>query len=56
MQTISLKKIFHGGDFANSYDAALFFILSLLILVPLGLFIYGVLCLIMCLVQEMCIV
>ena len=56
MSTISLKKIFHDGDFANYYDEALFLVLSLLILVPLGLFLYGVFCMIMCLVQEICIV
>jgi len=56
MSSISLKKLFHGGDFANSYDEALFLFLSLLILIPLGLFLYGVFCMIMCLVQEICIV
>ncbi len=56
MSSLSLKKIFHAGDFTNSYDEVLFFIVSLLILVPLGFFLYGVFCMIMCLVQEICIV
>jgi hypothetical protein len=56
MSSISLKKVFHDRDFANSRDETLFLIMSLLILVPLGLFLYGVFCLIMCLVQEICIV
>jgi hypothetical protein len=56
MASISLKKIFHDGDFANHYDETIFFILSILILIPLGLFLYGVFCMIMCLVQEICIV
>ena len=56
MTTISLKKIFHDGDFANSYDAALLFILSLLILFLWDCSSMVSLCLIMCLVQEMCII
>jgi hypothetical protein len=56
MSSISLKIVFHDGDFLNSYDEALFFVLSLLILVPLCLFLYGVFCMIMCLVQEISIV
>jgi hypothetical protein len=52
MTAISFKKIFHDGDFKNHYDEGLFLVLSLLILVPLGLFLYGVFCLIMCLVEE----
>ena len=56
MSSIPLKKLFHAGDSTNSYDEVVFFILSLLILIPLGLFLYGVFCMIMCLVQEICIV
>lgn len=55
MHTVSLKNIFHAGDFTSPIEAVMFVMLSLSILTPLVLFLYGIFCLIMCFVQNICI-
>jgi hypothetical protein len=52
MSTLSLKNIFHAGDFTSRIDEVVFIILSMLIFIPLVFFLYGVFCMIMLLVEN----
>ncbi len=55
MHALHLKDVFHAHDFTSRIDAVMFVMLSLAIIAPLALFLYGIFCLIMCFVQNICI-